>query len=219
MNEGFFQQLQTVEEIEARALAWKRFFTPAVLKFAVRLNTKVLSGFDWQLEKLLLESDCCEQVALKEIASACVHPLGEWESLEFKRERFYDKRGVLRLPLAYFVETSCIATVEIYVPKPIAVSVSSFKLEHQLTKYNDRWARLYCVDPRIGNGEKQIVAENRKFSKEAGTSVMFQELFSEASRRFDENLVTLSEDPLVDCVIRSNVKAHATSHRHSAVRS
>jgi len=201
----FREQLREVELIDQRAQAWRKFFTPAVLSFAREINARVISGFAWNLNRILIESDSCEADAIKAIESVLIS--GDFLGLQFSRVSLMNKHGKLQLPLSAFVETSCDETfVEIYVPKPIAVSVSSFRLEHQLTKYRDRWARLYCVDPRIGDGKKQKVAEEKRFKEETPRETMFAALFEKVVLATQKSLVTFSQDALVDAVIRSNVR-------------
>jgi hypothetical protein len=205
-DSGFDRELLTVSEIESAAKAWKKFFTPEIIGGFHRIGMRPISGFNWRLDDLTLESDCSEEEALSQLLGMCCH--SEHGELSFRRDRLCDKRGWLRLPLSYFVNTVSTAYVQIGVPKPIAVSVSSFRLKHQLTKFsNERWGRLYCVDPQIVEpGDEHQVAENRKFDRDATRELMFGQLLSKALEGCENSLVTFSADPLVDAVIMSNLK-------------
>lgn len=205
---GLTEITDAVSAIEMRMAVWKAFFSPHVLSVLDTLEmVNTCSPLRYNDTEIMLETGQPESRVAPEIEKLMLPTI--CKRVEFDRDGLFDSRGWAKLELGNFVVGGGSLLLRIAVPKPVVVSVSSFKLKHQLTKYGERWARLYCVDRRIVSGrfqDGQQVAERRDFPPETDRSTMFKELFSDATKNARKQLFTVSEDELVDAVIRGNVK-------------
>lgn len=207
MSDSFQKVISNLGQIRSRVLAWQRFLNPERLEQFDRLKFHPLTDLTFRDTEIILETTLSEEMIIPALRNMLLP--GASKDIEFNRNNFFDKRAWCEFPLPLFIAGGGDLTLKIAVPKPIAASVSSFRLEHQLTKFRKRWGRLYCVDRRLvgaQNGFKQQVAENREFDKDAVRAIMFQQLFDKATKDCDKQLITISDDELVDAVIRGNVK-------------
>ena len=220
MNDKVYERKKIVDCLDemdlhvAKARAWKQFFVPSTVDHLVEGGCSiVVPHFHYGNCDATIRFDGTEKDFRKLIDG--LRQTGSC-GYNFKRRDIYDKNAYATLPLNYFVGTHVDCKIDFGVPIPMTFAPTSFVLKHQLTKYGQRWGRLYCNDGRLENGAKEReVAENREFPKEATRQQMFLELLEMVKKWGDECLFTITGDEMVGSMIKAQSEAGRLAAQHA----
>lgn len=203
-KEQFSRANSQLIEMSENCRAWREFLTPSNVKSFLDHKGELTcfdkySGFG----ELRMLFDC-EEKPLRALINLLKRDGEPDPFFTFKRRDIYDKMAYASLPLRLFIKTKSSAVVTLAIQQPMVFAASSFVLQHQKTKFNERWGRLYCNDGRLETSRhsEREVASRRNFPIDTTRHEMFAELLSKVESHGESSLFTITNCGLVGKVIK-----------------